>query len=63
MYTNEEKVACLKRELTMRHRVYPGLVARGKMTDVEAQREIALMQEIMQDYAANDQGELFAEGV
>ena len=34
---------CAKRELVMRHRVYPGLVKRGKMTAAEMAGEIAAM--------------------
>lgn len=35
-----------QRELAMRHRVYPGLVKRGKMTELEANAAIAVMRAI-----------------
>jgi hypothetical protein len=44
-----------QRELAMRHRVYPGLVKRGKMTAAEADGEIAAMR------AIRDTLRLFAE--
>jgi hypothetical protein len=50
MYTDREKWEAAKRELNMRRRVYPGLVDRGRMTKPEAEREIALMQDIADDY-------------
>ena len=44
-----------QRELAMRHRVYPGLVKRGKMTESEAAAEIETMR------AIRDTLRLFAE--
>ena len=41
-----EQADSAHRELAMRHRVYPGLVKRGKMTEAEAEAEIALMRAI-----------------
>jgi len=62
-YTNEQKAACARRELNMREWVYPGRIARGKMTQEHADTEIAIMAEIAEDYAraADRQGRLFAE--
>jgi hypothetical protein len=39
----EQQVACLRREIGYRERVYPGLVSRGKMRPAEAEYEIATM--------------------
>lgn len=46
---------CAQRELAMRHRVYPGLVKRQKMTEAEAASEIDTMR------AIRDTLRLFAE--
>lgn len=48
--TNAEKLTCALRELAMRKRVYPGLVQRGSMTEVQAQHELAAMEAIVDDY-------------
>lgn len=48
--TDQEKHDCATRELAMRRRVYPGLVARGRMAQSEADREIAVMAAIVSDY-------------
>lgn len=50
-----EQADAAHRELAMRHRVYPGLVKRGRMTEAEAAREISLMR------AIRDTLRLFAE--
>jgi len=50
MASNLEKQRCAERELRYRMRVYPGRVAAGKMTEHEAQRQIALMEDIVADY-------------
>lgn len=50
-FTADEKAAEARREATMRRSVYPGLVARGgRMTQAEADRRTALMDEIATDY-------------
>lgn len=51
IFTDAEKRACAYRELEMRRRLYPRWVADGRMTEAEADREIALMQAIAEDYA------------
>ena len=48
--TNQEKYDCAVRELAMRRRVYTRWVSLGKMTQEKADREIALMQAIADDY-------------
>lgn len=50
MATDAEKAACADREVKMRRRVYPRWVAGKKMTQAQADREIALMAEIAEDY-------------
>lgn len=35
-----EQIRCVEREISMRKRVYPGLVIRGKMTEGQKDREI-----------------------
>jgi hypothetical protein len=39
-----EQLACARRELSFRQRVYPRLVENGKMTQAEADKELARMQ-------------------
>lgn len=38
-----QMIQCAKREVAFRYRVYPGLVAKGKMTTKQAEKEKALM--------------------
>lgn len=57
--TPTEKRACIERELRMRRRVYPRRVADGKMTQAQADREIAVMEAILDDYPAA-QKDMFA---
>ena len=42
----EQMIQCAKREVALRCRVYPGLVAKGKMSFEEAEKEKALMYSI-----------------
>lgn len=42
-----DQIAAVQRELKMRHRVYPGLVQRGTMTQAKADHEIACMQAVL----------------
>lgn len=50
--TAADKLACAKRELKMRERVYPRWVADGRLTAEHAAREIAAMAAIVTDYEA-----------
>jgi hypothetical protein len=50
MATKDEKIACLKREIAMRQRVYTKWVASGRMKQDEANREIDTMIAILRDY-------------
>ncbi len=43
----EDQIACVKREITMRVRVYPRWVGSGKMTRSLADREIANMRAVL----------------
>lgn len=56
--TREEKLACAKRELGFRRRVYAFRVQQGKMTQDAADKEIWLMEAIQQDYEASTEGRL-----
>ena len=49
-YTIGTKIRCIKRELAMRRRVYPRRVKSGRMTQALADRQIAIMESILQDY-------------
>lgn len=40
-------IACVSREIRFRERVYPALIARGKMTTETAAREIDTMGEVL----------------
>lgn len=50
--TATDKLHCVERELKYRYRVFERLVDKGKMTQRQADREIALMEEIAADYTA-----------
>jgi hypothetical protein len=50
MFSETEKLACAKRELKFRERVYPRLIEAGKMTAKLADRELDLMRAIVDDY-------------
>jgi len=50
MISTHEKIAELAREVRMRRRVYPRLVVQGEMTPDEAERHIAVMEAIIEDY-------------
>jgi hypothetical protein len=43
-----EQISCVKREISMRERVYPRLVAAGKMTQLASNHELATMREVLQ---------------
>ena len=56
-FTAAEKAAEAKREHAMRVRVYGRWVDAGRMTREAADRKIALMHEIAQEYAAQAEAE------
>ena len=42
-----EQIACVKREIAMRRRVYPRWVSTGRMKREAAEREIETMEEVL----------------
>lgn len=48
--TKEDKIKCLRRELSLRRQVYPRRVHDGKMKATSADHEIRVMQAILTDY-------------
>ena len=50
LFTIEDKIACLEREIKIRQRVYPGRIATRRMTSKLAYREIETMKQILDDY-------------
>lgn len=53
--TDAEKLRCIERELKFRNHTYPRRVEAGKMTQVQADREIFCMEDIAADYVAKTQ--------
>lgn len=49
-YTATEKLAELKRELSLRRAVYPSFVKSGQIKQAAADRQIGIIREIMMDY-------------
>jgi hypothetical protein len=50
MFTDTEKREAVEREAKMRRRVYPRWIKQKKMSQREAYKQIALMDEIADDY-------------
>lgn len=46
--TISEQEKEVQREIAMRKKVYPGLVAKGKMTEADAAHRIAVMEAVLQ---------------
>jgi hypothetical protein len=44
--TLDMQIACIRRELAMRQRVYPKWVSAGRMKQAEADKELAAMQAV-----------------
>lgn len=42
-----ELIACIRREIALRQRVYPGLILRGKMTEHFADKEMERMRRVL----------------
>ena len=55
----DDLIACARRELGYRKRVYPRLVAEGKMKPETAEREIELMTAIRENLEAQQEPKLF----
>jgi len=51
-YTATEKLAELKRELSLRRAVYPSFIKSGQLKQFEADRQIGIIREIIMDYEA-----------
>jgi hypothetical protein len=49
-YSAAEKLKEIEREVIMRRKVYPGLIARGSLSIGAAEQRIAIMQQIAEDY-------------
>lgn len=47
MISIEEQIECVKREIGMRHRVYPNWISINKMTQEKASYEIETMKEVL----------------
>ncbi len=56
-FTMGDKKLAVDRELKYRRRVYPRLIAAGKMTDGFAAAQIAVFEAILEDYAKAEQTE------
>ena len=50
--TNAEKAECAEREVKQRQRAYARWVSQGRMAQAFADRQIAVMQSIANDYRA-----------
>lgn len=57
IFTADEKLAAVRRELNMRRRVYPRWVSNGKMNQAKADEETAVMEAIVADYERQVAGE------
>lgn len=53
-FTREEKRECVAREYRLRKRAYPRWVKLGRMSQEDADRELALMQAVLDDYSEKD---------
>ncbi len=51
-FTDEEKFKAIEREIRWRKRVYPNRVEVGRMTQHEADYQIAIMEAVLEDYRA-----------
>jgi hypothetical protein len=49
-FTDDEKARCVRRELSLRQVNYPRWVREGKVRQEQADREIDIMQDILDDY-------------
>ena len=46
----QNKKEAIKREINFRKKVYPKQILQGKMTQAQADREIAIFENILKDY-------------
>jgi hypothetical protein len=52
-FTREEKLKEVAREIALRRRVYPNRVLTRRLTQQQADRQIAIMLEIAKDYGGH----------
>jgi hypothetical protein len=50
LFSHLDKLTAVRREIAQRRAVYPRLVQAGRMSQREADRQIAIMQDIANDY-------------
>jgi hypothetical protein len=60
-FTAQDLAECAHREVAQRLRVYPRMVERGTMRMAEADRQIAMMRQIAEDYQRVALGEVGAQ--
>lgn len=56
-FTAQQKRESVERELAMRRRVYPRWIDAGRMSSEKAAHEIAVMEQIVEDYRKLEAGE------
>lgn len=62
-FTLEEKLKEVEREIGQRHRVYPRLVSRGTIRQAVADKQLAIMIAVRDDYRNKiAEGPLFQKG-
>lgn len=61
VFTDLQKLRCVERELKMRKKVYPRWVRNGNMAADQADYEIAVMTEVVNEYSAKVQPELLQQ--
>lgn len=49
-FSNREKLDCARREVALRRNVYKGRVEQGRTSQATAEKQIALMEAIADDY-------------
>jgi hypothetical protein len=49
-YSAADKLHEVEREIAMRKRVYPSMIVKGSLSEAAAQRQIAILREIAEDY-------------
>lgn len=55
--TTSHKLSEIRRELAQRRRVYPRLVADGRLRPAQADRQIRVLEAILRDYEADLEAE------
>lgn len=57
-FTERDKLAGIERELGYRRKIFPGRVEAGKMPQETADRQIALFEQIAEDYRERVEAEI-----